>query len=80
MHLAIKLEKEYPLMNGVQEELTCHLQSTSRFKGAVNLIDLTKKHITNSSRRTFKSVAAFAKNAKPAPLLKAPDEGVRAKN
>ena len=36
--------------------------------------------LTNSSRRTFKSVAGFAKNAKPAPLLKAPDEGVRAKN
>jgi len=32
--------------------------------------------LTISSSGTFKPVTAFAKNAKPAPPLKAPDEGV----
>ena len=31
-------------------------------------------------QRTFRRFTIFAKNAKIAPLLKAPDEGVRAKN
>jgi len=35
-----------------------------------------KMHITNSSSGTFRRFTIFAKNAKTAPLLKAPDEGV----
>jgi len=34
-------------------------------------------NLTNSSRGTFRRFTIFAKNAKTAPLLKAPDEGVK---
>ncbi len=36
----------------------------------------TSNHITNSSRGLSEGSRFFAKNAKIAPLLKAPDEGV----